>query len=165
MIPPMKHCIQATGAINAGAANATLLLAQGTVNPDPYTTNSACRNGSLIKSLTIQFDVASLLTQVDTLEWYVWFNVNGAQTQPDAQNVTLSHLKNQVFHQDGAIYANGASTASPYEYARWRVVVKVPKSLQQLNDGDKLELIMRGNVNTAGAMYYRICVIYKEIFP
>lgn len=167
----MKHIIQVyQNQQNISATGNGVTLAVGTENPDPYTNPTNVRNGSIIRQITLQIDVCEsdyTATQHDTYEWYVWFNVNGAQTQPDAQSTNASHLKNQIIHQDGCIMEQIGYTAAgvvPIPVSKWRLVINVPRWAQQLNVGDKIELVHRTSVATAH-VNYRIVAIYKEIFP
>lgn len=166
----MKHVVQVYAtAQNLSAAGNGVTLAVGTENPDPYTNVTNVRNGSIIRQIILQIDWLKFENSQyhESYEWYVWFNINGAQTQPDPQSTNASHLKNQIFHQDGTICAVVQATAvgllTPREH-KWRVVINIPRAYQQLNVGDKIELVHR-TVNATADSDYRIVAIYKEIFP
>lgn len=169
-IPPHKHIVQVyQTAQNISAAGNGVTLAVGTLNPDPYTNVTNVRNGSIIRQIHLQIDVLwqDSAAHHDSYEWYVWFNINGAQTQPDPQSTNASHLKNQIIHQDGRITSNVVfSSVGIFEprVSRWRLVINIPRWAQQLNDGDKIELVHRNAVNAA-IVDYRIVAIYKEIYP
>lgn len=170
-IPPMKHVYQYFSATPQNISAITIQdLAIGTLNPDPYTSvGNQVRPGSIIKAITLQIDVAISdgATHHDGFEWYIWFNVNGAQTVPDPQAVNTSHLKNQVIHQDGCVFDYTVLTAIgvvPPNTAKWRLVINLPKWAQQVNQGDKISIVYRNTVNAAVADL-RITAIYKEIFP
>lgn len=167
----MKHVIQ-TYANNQNISAITAIdLAIGTLNPDPYANpGNQVRPGSIITALNVQIDWlqgGGSVSHDDSFEWYVWFNVNGAQTVPDPQNTNLSHLKNQIFHQDGAIssreFYTGVGIEIP-QVSKWRLVLRVPKWAQQVNEGDKISIVFRSAVASTTSAY-RITVIYKEIFP
>lgn len=163
-MPPQKHIYQSAGFFTNFNTNGTFILAKGVLNPDPYTNHNNVRNGSLIKAITIQLDWAvDVSPHEEVLEWYVWFNVGGAQTQPDPQAVGNSILKNQVFHQDGG-FAALFSSIGAVRPRSWRVTVMVPRSLQQINESDQIELVMKTGDNSASCAY-RVCAIYKEYFP
>lgn len=107
------------------------------------------------------------MNSVDYFDWYVWFNVGGTQTRPNAGTVNSSTLKNQIFHQDGAIAVNGQLTAvGTYEpwINKWRVEINVPRQWQQVNENDVIELVILGG-NNGAATSTKCKVIYKEIFP
>lgn len=167
-IPPMKHIVQNyyTG-VNLSTQTVTI-LAVGTENPDPYTNVTNVRNGSIIRQIILQFDwISNTPTSPDSIDWYVWFNINGAQTRPTNTNPNLSHLKNQIFHQDGTITRGVQSTAVATVYPTsksWRVVINLPRGYQQVNLGDQIEFVMTSSVNGT-VSDYKLTAIYKEIFP
>lgn len=168
-IPPMKHIIMTQqNAVNL-STQGTYILAVGTENPDPYTNVTNVRNGSIIRQIILQIDFANTSTadNVDAIDWYVWFNINGAQTKPSNTNPNASHLKNQIFHQDGALLPVKNWTNVGFQYApvaKWRVVINIPRTYQQINLGDTIELVMTSQINAAN-MSYKITAIYKEIYP
>lgn len=172
-IPPLKHVIDGNNIAAAINTTQVVQIAVGTVNPNSYTTQAQCRNGSLIKKLTIQLDIvsttpsATVANAINTIDWYVWFNIGGAQARPNPNAVNSSVLKNQIFHQDGTLVCNYIATSVggiPVWKNSWRIEINVPKSLQQLNENDVIELCYIGSDTAASAgVKYRI--IYKEIFP
>lgn len=169
-IPPHKHIVQTMQTGLNLSANNTLIIAKGVLNPDPFANSNNVRAGSIIKKITIALDWVNYAetVQADSFEWYVWFNVNGAQTQPDPTTTNASHLKNQIIHQDGTFqYYQGATVPNSFNMLpvnKWRIVINVPRWAQQLNDGDQLEIVVRTLQNNGGSVL-RSCVIYKEIYP
>lgn len=168
-IPPLKHIIdqQVSGA-NISAGNQTFILAKGVVNPNSYTTATDCRNGSIITSMSIQLDITDqALNSIDFYDWYVWFNIGGAQSQPTPNSTNISVIKNQIFHQDGSLHLNNQLTAVGVympRIATWRLQIQIPRSFRQLNENDQIELVIRGGPNSTGTSI-KLKVIYKEIFP
>lgn len=169
-IPPLKHVINGY-ANNVNLSTTTIFdLAVGVLNPDSYTTAVNVRNGSIIRNLNVAIDWLTgdvPGTEHDSFDWYIWFNVNGAQTVANPQTVNASHLKNQIFHQDGTISCVQEATAVGFSNAnvsKWRLNIAVPRWAQQLNDGDKIQLVMITTKN-ATISDYRFQVIYKEVFP
>lgn len=168
-IPPHKHIIQNyQNALNL-STQTIIVLAVGTENPDPYTNATNVRNGSLVRQLILQFEwlAAENGGQPDAIDWYVWFNINGAQTRPSNTFPNGSHLKNQIFHQDGTMSRSSSITNVGYTWVpvnKWRLVIDIPRSYQQINLGDQIEFVMTTQTNIAGSDYKLTC-IYKEIFP
>lgn len=169
MIPPLKHVIQSSQiGVNTGASDLVIDLAEGVENPDPYANFTNVRNGSLIKQMHIMvdYDDSNVNTPIVS-DWYVWFNINGAQTRPVAANTNASHLKNQIFHQDGALTSLTQATSvgvTDHLIAKWRLVINIPRAFQQINLGDKIQFVFRNNNNTT-LNNLKLLVIYKEIFP
>lgn len=166
----MKHIIatQQNHQNFSTGTGAYYVLAVGTENPDPYTNATNVRNGSIIRAITIQFDVSSKMqSDVDAIDWYVGFNIAGQQTMPDPTAVNASKIKNQIFHQDGALFEAAQITAAGFgncPRAVFRVTIAVPRAYQQINLGDQIELHMKSQYN-AGTITYRLLAVYKEIFP
>lgn len=171
-IPPMKHVIQNYNTsvnLNAGGTN-VVILAQGTENPDPYTNSVAVRNGSIVTSMTFQIEwtnYSSLTAAGDAIDFYIWFNIAGAQTRPNPTAINVSKLKNQVFHQDGSLMRCSAATQVAFQYppvSKWRFTISIPKAYQQINFGDQIEICYVTQANNAFSDFKLTC-IYKEIFP
>lgn len=173
-MPPLKHVIdQQSVATNLNAASLVIPIAVGTVNPNSYTTPTQVRHGSKVTRLTLQLDFSDLLTSGSVggaqnfMDWYVWFNVGGTQARPNPNSVNISTLKNQIFHQDGTIFTLFQSTAVGYAVPwknSWRVDISIPRSYQQVNENDVIELVINSSVNAASSCV-KVKVIYKEIFP
>lgn len=171
-MPPLKHVIDnifvGTNTSYAGGAPNVTQIAIGTVNPNSYTTQQQVRNGSIIKKITVQIDLFSNSHDtVDIYDWFIWFNIGGTQARPTANLVNPSVIKNQVFHQDGALFTANQDTAIGVwlpRIASWRVEINIPRSLQQINENDVIELVQQGGAN-ASTTNMKVKVIYKEIFP
>lgn len=167
-IPPLKHVIDQ---VVMGANMSTVQnfpIAQGTVNPNSYTTAYQVRNGSIIRTITLELDYQDgVVNASNTFDWYIWFNIGGAQARPNPNSVNISVIKNQIFHQDGALYKIGFSTGVglyPVDTKKWRLVIQVPRSFQQVNENDTIEFVYINSNNNATADL-KAKVIYKEIFP
>lgn len=166
---PIKHVIDRTyGPINVSATPQVIAFAVGTVNPNSYSNDTQVRNGCLISKVTIELDLIDTQTNsLDFYDWYVWFNIGGVQSRPQANLVNSSTLKNQVFHQDGCLVYNAQSTASgfyiPWKNS-WRIELSIPRGFQQINENDALEIVIFGGPN-ATSLIVKAKVIYKEIFP
>lgn len=167
--PPIKHVIdRQSGPDNISATPKVIAFAVGTVNPNSYSNDTQCRNGSIITNAILQIDIIDQqLNSLDFIDWYVWFNIGGTQTRPQANLVNSSTLKNQVFHQDGGLFVSLQATAVgstvPWK-GSWRLPLKIPKALQQLNENDTLELVIQGGPNSS-SVTTKVKIIYKEIFP
>lgn len=171
-IPPHKHIIQNTNSAVAGATTQTQVLAVGTENPDPYTNPTNVRNGSIIRSIELQIDMmmnaGTASTFTDFVDWYLWYNINGAQSAPSPYNVNASHLKNQVFHMDGCMFetlSTGIAYSSGYTQTRtWRVRIHIPRGYQTIQLGDQIELKYYRSGSPAN-FDIKVTAIYKEIYP
>lgn len=168
MIPPLKHVVENT---NTGANVSTVQtfdICEGVINPNPYTTATNVRNGSLVKNISIEVDFFDYSIATIYFDFYVWFNINGTQTVVNpAGGVNISHTKNQVFHQGGSMIANAQATAVGV-YAgnpiKFRFNLAIPKSWQQVNEGDKIQFVFVSSQNSnTSSIKFR--AIYKEIFP
>lgn len=167
-IPPMKHVVEGFPIGDTGAAVKTIDIAVGTENPDPYTNPTNVRNGSLITAITCQIDFDATLVSTVGFDWYVWFNIAGAQAVVNpAGGVNISKTKNQIFHQDGGIQDTIADTAAAITNVgimKWRLTINIPKSYQQINFGDKIQFVYYSTVG-GGANNLKYRFIYKEIYP
>lgn len=169
-IPPLKHVVdQVVTNANISAVFQVIPIAVGTINPNSYTTSTQCRNGSLVKKITLQIDAVDFTAtgQGNQLDWYIWFNIGGVQARVNPNLINGSVTKNQIFHQDGAMIAMNALTAVGVEVPwihKWRVEINVPRSLQQINENDAIELVFSSSINAAN-MNLKVRAIYKEIFP
>lgn len=170
-MPPLKHVIDRTGSgVNLFTTTA-IDLAIGTLNPDPISAGGEklVRNGSIIRQMTLQLDVndAQNTTGVNFYDWYIWFNVAGAQALADPAAVNPSLTKMQIFHQDGFMSSVGNMTSIgvvDHHVSSWRLVINIPRAYQQVNDGDKIQFVHKGGSNQA-IMDYKLKVIYKEYYP
>lgn len=169
-MPPLKHIIDNNnGLVNISSTPNVTTIAVGTINPNSYSTPSQVRNGSLVKKLTVQLDIIDTNpSSIEYIDWYLWFNIGGTQSRPFPDlTVDTSNLRNQIFHQDGTACYFGQATAASYVVPwknSWRLEVNVPRAWQQLNENDKIELVVGGGANVAGILI-KVKVIYKEIFP
>lgn len=167
--PPIKHVIDRldTGQ-NTFATPKVYPFAVGTVNPNSYSNDTQCRNGSIITKVTLQLEIADqAFNSLDGFDWYVWFNIGGTQARPQANLVNSSTLKNQVFHQDGCFILNPQATAvgsTALWKNAWRIEINIPRAFQQLNENDAMELVILGGSNQTTSSF-KVKIIYKEIFP
>lgn len=167
--PPVKHVISNAILGAASAANQTVVIAQGVLNPDPYTNNNNIKAANKIFATHIMIDwsPASGGAIGDyTFSWYIAFNINGAQPMPTVDNTGASHINSQIFMEEFALQITGtaASAASPPSHA-WRTVLRLPKSWSTFNDGDQLELhyTTAGPASALHDIKYKF--IYKEVYP
>lgn len=176
MIPPMKHVLDDIFTIAAGTVSDQVVnLAVGTLNPDPYTTNNAVRNGSKVGDIKLMLDIYSTKPYDANLaiifDWYVGFNINGAQSMPAPNAVGNSHLKNQIFHQDQGVIPLAGAVGSPAdsvannELAKWRVKIGIPTQYRQINEGDVIEFHIIKAANVTPGTVVKLKAIYTEYFP
>lgn len=164
--PPIKHIVNSNALGQASGAN-TVIIAKGVLNPDPYTNNTDVKAANKIFGVTVQIDYtpAQNAPVGDYLfDWYIGFNINGAQPMPTVGNTGASHINSQIFHEDGAIQQNGAVTASTVGKT-WRFRLALPKSWSSFNDGDQLEFhyLTAGPASAAHDIKWKF--IFKEIYP
>lgn len=170
-MPPQKHVIESGVVNNASTSQTSMLIAKGVINPDPYTTNTDCRAGSILGSMTFQIDVVPAGSDTGPLnvyfDWFVMFNINDQQTPPTADAVMSSSgadLINQIWHQDGCYIAvPTAVNVADYQVKQWRLNITPPPQWKLLNRGDTVRLYFK--FSNAATMGVKIRVIYKEYFP
>lgn len=164
-IPPLKHIVESLILSEAGNVTRAIDLAVGTLNPDPYTNANNVRNGSIIRQLIVEIDAAvaaGTINEQSALDWYVWFNIAGSQTVVSPTLLNASTTKNQVFKQDGSLIEHTQSGGVWLH--KWRLVIDIPRSYQQINDLDKIQFVYRWfGADSVHDLKYRF--IYKEIFP
>lgn len=168
--PPHKHVIDVTNSAEAGAAVRTIQLALGVLNPDPYTNVTNVKAGSKVTMITVMLDCMQEVMNsgtIDYLDWYIWFNINGAQGQPQPALVGSNHLKTQVFHQEQCLidfYTSRTDAGWVRNPSKvFRLNISIPRSWQIVNDGDAIELVYK---YAAGLNHTTKCkAIYKEIYP
>lgn len=166
-IPPLKHVIDQQVVQANMFTTQNFPIAQGTINPNSYTTAYQVRNGSIISQIIVELDFLDQTAGVNFFDWYVWFNIGGTQARPNPNSVNVSVIKNQIFHQDGALWANISATAVgylPIWTGKWRIVIDVPKAWRQVNENDTIEFVYITSTNTASSSL-KAKIIYKEIFP
>lgn len=175
-MPPLKHVVD--DLLNIPYNNTsvqTITLAKGVINPNYVSSNTDVRNGSKITKITILIDCIPLLvsdtSDVMIFDWYVAFNIAGAQALPAPNSVGGSDLLQQVFHQDQGMIqlvnnsgVGIAATNTPYVV---RLELNIPRAWQVLNRDDQIQLLVAKSalLNTSNAMYFKVKAIYKEIYP
>lgn len=170
MQPPMKHIVDVVNSAEVGAATRTVQLVQGVLNPDPFVNVTNVKAGSKVTHLEIQLDINADSLNGGTITYfdcYVWFNINGAQGTPLPTLVGANHLKNQVFHQEGALmdtYVSRTDVGWVRQNPKvFRMSISIPRQWQQINDGDTIELVYR--YSSALNFTTKVKAIYKEFFP
>lgn len=171
-IPPLKHVLDDLFSIAAATSSVQIVtLAVGTINPNYYSNNNNVRNGSKITKINLLLDFtpyATVPTDADVqmqYDWYVAFNINGAQVLPNPNAVGSSSLQSQVFHQDqGTFNFNGSNTNSMPSHVV-RLTIDVPRTWQQLNENDTIEFRIQKSVMATQQLGVKLKCIYKEIFP
>lgn len=169
-IPPQKHVIDTGATSITSTTKSTIECVKGVLNPD-YTANpSNVRVGSIVTGIMIEMDVAADIASINAnpvyFDWYVGYNIDGAQTQPNPGSVGSSDLMGQVFHEDGALFPlNSAvqTAAGTIKLATWRTYVSIPKGYQKLMRGDIINIVFK--FDTAVKFWLKAKIIYKEIYP
>lgn len=175
-MPPLKHVID--DILNIPYNNTsvqTITLAKGTINPNYTTTNTDVRNGSKITKITILIDIITNVcndtASVCFYDWYVAFNIAGAQTLPNPNSVGGTDLLGQIFHQDqGALQMVGTNTGPVSAIIGPQVIrleLNIPRAWQVINRDDQLQLLVQKSSmnNSANAFQFKVKAIYKEIYP
>lgn len=169
-IPPQKHVIDSGATSITSTTKSTVELAKGVLNPDYSANPSNVRVGSVVTGMVIQLDVTpdegSFNANPVYFDWYIGYNIDGAQTQPNPGAVGSSDLMSQVFHEDGSLslLPTAAQLAGQFlKQTSWRLYVKIPKSYQKLMRGDIINLVFK--FDTAIKHWIKVKVIYYEIFP
>lgn len=173
MIPPLKHVVDDLLNIPAATASVQIVtLAVGTVNPNYVVNNNNVRNGSLVTKMTLLLDISpsgGLTTDASFnmyYDWYICFNIAGAQVLPAPNSVGGSVLAPQIFKQEQGIFAfaNAVQTSYPAPHVL-RIDLSIPRSYQRINDTDTIEFRIQKSVMTSQALNIKLKCIYKEIFP
>lgn len=151
---PIKHILDDTVVDEAGAVVRSIGLVFGVTAADPYGAAQSQVNAGSAVVTSIQMMLswfidnkvnASTLTY-DRLDWYIWYNIAGAQARPDPRTAGQFDLKNQIMHMGSAILgANTAANANGNAQQVGRVdydfYFKVPKWAQKINKDDVIELV------------------------
>lgn len=149
---PIKHILDDTVTDEAGAVVRTINLVQGVTNADPYgAAQSQVNAGSaVIKQILLMLEVSTngaiaALSTLDRFDWYVWFNVAGAQAAPDPRTAGQFDLKNQIFHMGHALIgtitiAGNSMVNAAMGRASWEVKINIPTWAQKINKDDTIEL-------------------------
>lgn len=150
---PIKHILDDTVTDEAGAVVRTINLVQGVTAADPYNAAQSQVNAgsAIVRQIVLMLEIVQNPSVVSTgildrFDWYVWFNVAGAQSAPDPRTVGQYDLKNQVFHQDHALLGGQITTAGTAFWqgnagrASWHVKINIPTWAQKINKDDTIEL-------------------------
>lgn len=168
--PPKKHIVD--NLINIPAANTSvqiLTLAVGTFNPNYVTNSNNVKAGSKIAKMLLQIDAVAYppndANSALIFDWFVCFNIAGAQTFAAPNSAASDTKTNQIFHQEqGILSLPTALGGVPPPYVM-RLSIDIPKSWQILNDLDTIELHIAKNVLVSAAFFFKVKAIYKEIYP
>lgn len=159
-MPPHKHIVESNALGEAGAVQRTITIVQGAINPDPFTNINQVKAGSIVQAIQCQIDFlpSAVPAADDIINFFIWFNINGAQTQPTMLLLSQNHLKNQIFFCEGGIISPAQGHRLVY-----RFLLRIPPQYQQINDGDTIEFVYKRGLSPALDTAWRF--IYKEYFP
>lgn len=152
---PIKHILDDFVNNEAGGVTRSINLVTGINNANPYdTVQSRVNAGSaIVRQIHLMvtwrrnYTAVAGASAVSQLDWYVWFNIAGAQTRPTPNAAGSNDLKNQIFHQDCALLGQnegaGVTDLSKDSEAHgtWNVTINVPKWAQKINMDDNIELV------------------------
>lgn len=170
---PIKHILDDTVTDEAGAVVRTINIAQGITNADPYNVAQSQVNAgsAIVTKLLIMMEVfqncsIACTNALDRFDYYLWFNVAGAQTAPDPRTAGQSDLKNQIFHMGHALLGGNTVAATnigttPTSRASWSMVVNIPKWAQKINKDDTIEL-KYVHSDSAANKWIKLKVIFME---
>lgn len=173
-MPPQKHIVDSGITSNSSTSQTSLLLAKGVINPDPYTTNTDCRAGSIIGDMALMLDIVQDNSVNGTplgpmyIDWGVFYNINDQQTPPTLDNPMGSagaDLLNQLFHVDQCFiyFPVSAGDVTAPQPRSWRVQIGIPKSFRKIMRGDTIRFYYKSS--SSGKFWIKVRVIYKEYWP
>lgn len=151
---PVKHIVDLTVTDEAGGATRQYPLVKGYTAADPYNSLGYPVNAgsSIVTHLDIDLTAwvnnktTTSTNLTDKFNWFIWFNVSGAQTPPDPRNVTASDLKNQVFHQGMGVLGCATTAQITQQNAKMgmyniHLSLVVPKWARAINKDDVIEFV------------------------
>ncbi len=110
---------------------------------------------SVFVSLFILGDTGAPI--VGSLNWYIDKRHDGQQTSfPDPGETGVSSVRNQIFHEEKGLAGSGDGTPMAF-----KGVIRVPKGMQRMREGDALDIRIKVNSATDDAQFC-LKVIYKE---
>lgn len=169
---PIKHILDDTVTDEAGGVVRTIFLCQGVTAADPYNAAQSQVNAgsAIVKRLHIMLEFAlnnniASTTLMNRLDWYIWFNVAGAQAAPDPRTAGQFDLKNQIFHM-GHAFMGGRTIATGILDQKSSVVydliINIPTWAQKINKDDTIELKYVHSEVTANK-WLKLKAIFQEI--
>lgn len=151
---PIKHILDDFVNNEAGGVTRNIGLVVGINNANPYDVAQARVNAgsAVVRRIHLMLHVRRNYTAVaggaavSQFDWYVWFNIAGAQTRPTPNAAGSNDLKNQIFHQDCALFGQNEAVSTDLSKdsesgAIWNVVINVPTWAQKINMDDAIELV------------------------
>jgi len=154
-IHSIKHVIDSEGLVTESLSRnpiATAVVTRSTTfNPVEVEVGETI-NGFFI---TI-FIIGDTGAPVDSaINWYIIKTRSGQTTVPNASQVGLSDLRNQVFHQEKGLAGSGDGTPMAF-----KGVIVVPKGMRRMREGDQFEIVI--NLTTTESARFCLRAIYKS---
>lgn len=173
---PIKHVLNDAKLSQAGNAQYHITLVQGVTNADPYGAAQSQVNAgaAIVTHLSLSFTVwidpqtvPCATSCFQDFNWYIWFNVAGAQTRPVSYSVGTNDLKNQVFVQgrgklSGVMAATTNLIAGSEIIRNFDVEVNIPKWAQKINKDDVIEFVIDFTGDAAANHNVVVQGIFKE---
>lgn len=173
---PIKHVINDVQASKAGNAQYAITLVQGVTNADPYAAAQSQVNAGAAVITHIEADFTVWVDQQvnaaasiwSDFNWYIWFNIAGAQTRPVSFSVGTSDLKNQVFVQGQGKLGNALAavtrgdTLTTAAFKDFHLSLNIPRWAQKINKDDKIEFVIDFTGNAAAIHNVKVQAIFKE---
>ncbi len=158
-IHSIKHVIDSAGVLSGAAISttpiATAVNAQSAIfNPVEIVLGHTV-NGFFLSVFIIGATGAPLNGSID---WYI-AKLRGGQTigdLPAPNNVGISDLRNQIFHQEKGLAGSGDGTPMAF-----KGVVVVPKSMRRVRSGDQF-VIALSSADATNDAEFCIKAIYKS---
>ncbi len=155
-ITTIKHVVDSEGAITSTVSINTIAFTRN-VRADPFNPVDVI-TGSKVSSFFISlFIIGSTgAPVVGAQNWYINKRHDGQQTAfPDPGSTGISSVRNQIFHEEKGLTGSGDGTAMVF-----KGVIKVPKSMQRMREGDAFDVrILNNGVDSA---QFCLKAIYKE---
>lgn len=167
-LPPRKHVVDKGPVQVASNVTQSDTVILGTINPIPYTNPTNIATDSRVYSVQFMLDVCAQPPATDAtngkIDWFLGFNINGAQTLPAPDNVGQSTIQNQIFHQDFTLNPLPAATSNalqPRIYS-WRINLKIPKAWVRFGQGDQIQFAIK-NTAADGYTYAWKCIFTEHV--
>lgn len=172
---PIKHILDDTVTDEAGAVVRAIHIVQGVTAADPYNAvQSQVNAGSaivkrvhLMLEFAINESIAGTAGVMDRLDWYIWFNIAGAQAAPDPRTSGQFDTKNQIFHMGSALLgqrtAGSVGNDGSYKgFVVYDLIVNIPTWAQKINKDDTIDLIYVHS-DSAANKWLKMKAIFMEI--
>ncbi len=152
-----KHVLDFEGGLTSTKSVNTVLLGVPS-RKDPFVPGDV-PFGSRVSSVFISLFIigATGAPVTGSQNWYI-AKLRSGQTSgnfPDPGVTGVSTVRNQIFHEEKGLVGSGDGTAMAF-----KGVIKIPKSMQRVREGDQLHVAILNN--SADSATFCLKVIYKS---